>query len=210
MVNHCDECPYYFDLLNVCPIVPFSQAGEQPWEFLISFVMVLASTNVLFNFASVFYTTTNWINKIHLLPIYAVPLLLSELVLKFVLNQPRPDGACADTPGMPSGHAVASGLIFAIVCVLQMTKLIPKTYAFLYISIAVLQAYSRIHLGYHDYLQVFVGFSLGTSSALILMMFFPIYPKKDELNTKEEKLVVDQDYLYQIAMANQSPASQMV
>jgi len=84
-------------------------------------------------------------------------------VLKELMKEPRPHGACKDDYGMPSNHA-QSIFFFAAYWsflfsrhVTLSSALTNRLTAGAWWLVAVAVAYSRVHLGYHSNAQVAVG-----------------------------------------------------
>jgi len=93
-------------------------------------------------------------------------------VLKELMKEPRPHGACKDDYGMPSNHA-QSIFFFAAYWsflfsrhVTLSSALTNRLTAGAWWLVAVAVAYSRVHLGYHSNAQVAVGAGSGVIVAL--------------------------------------------
>ena len=100
-------------------------------------------------------------------------------LLKRMLNHSRPDGAKKVDPGMPSSHATSlsylswyAALAFAFEPnAFGLATFITRTLAFGLVSLGAFLAYLRVKLGFHTWPQVYVGYGLGSSTALVWILF---------------------------------------
>ena len=100
-------------------------------------------------------------------------------LLKRALNHSRPDGAKKVDPGMPSSHATSlsylswyAALAFAFEPnALGLATFVTRTLAFGLVSLGAFLAYLRVKLGFHTWPQVYVGYGLGSSTALVWILF---------------------------------------
>ena len=84
------------------------------------------------------------------------------LVIKEVVQQDRPEGACTHSYGMPSNH-VALMASFAVVNI----WLRPRPWlAFCMVAMVLSEACSRVYLNYHTPTQCLAGILLGSLSTL--------------------------------------------
>ena len=101
--------------------------------------------------------------------------LINEQVFKPIFKQPRPELACIDSYGMPSGHATLSGVYFVWAIYCYVTKIgnsLNNTLAMCIFTIN--NGYSRIYLHYHTVQQVEWGFIWGVSFALVYFIMVPM------------------------------------
>ena len=100
-------------------------------------------------------------------------------LLKRALNHSRPDGAKKVDPGMPSSHATSlsylswyAALAFAFEPnAFGLATTVTRTLAFGLVSLGAFLAYLRVKLGFHTWPQVYVGYGLGSSTALVWILF---------------------------------------
>ena len=100
-------------------------------------------------------------------------------LLKRMLNHSRPDGAKKVDPGMPSSHATSlsylswyAALAFAFEPnAFGLATFVTRTLAFGLVSLGAFLAYLRVKLGFHTWPQVYVGYGLGSSTALVWILF---------------------------------------
>lgn len=100
-------------------------------------------------------------------------------LLKRALNHSRPDGAKKVDPGMPSSHATSlsylswyAALAFAFEPnAFGLATFVTRTLAFGLVSLGAFLAYLRVKLGFHTWPQVYVGYGLGSSTALVWILF---------------------------------------
>ena len=100
-------------------------------------------------------------------------------LLKRMLNHSRPDGAKKVDPGMPSSHATSlsylswyAALAFAFEPnAFGLATTVTRTLAFGLVSLGAFLAYLRVKLGFHTWPQVYVGYGLGSSTALVWILF---------------------------------------
>ena len=100
-------------------------------------------------------------------------------LLKRMLNHSRPDGAKKVDPGMPSSHATSlsylswyAALAFAFEPnAFGLATFVTRTLAFGLVSLGAFLAYVRVKLGFHTWPQVYVGYGLGSSTALVWILF---------------------------------------
>lgn len=101
--------------------------------------------------------------------------LLNEFGLKHVIMQPRPDGSCDDSFGMPSGHSMVSIGTFVWYASKGAMHIARTGYHHRFgISLAMHGGlwlpvpYSRIYLRYHTVEQVLVGGLIGLLCGCLL------------------------------------------
>ncbi|CAL6279056.1 unnamed protein product [Bathycoccus prasinos] len=100
-------------------------------------------------------------------------------LLKRMLNHSRPYGAKKVDPGMPSSHATSlsylswyAALAFAFEPnAFGLATFVTRTLAFGLVSLGAFLAYLRVKLGFHTWPQVYVGYGLGSSTALVWILF---------------------------------------
>jgi len=100
-------------------------------------------------------------------------------LLKRMLNHSRPDGAKKVDPGMPSSHATSlsylswyAALAFAFEPnAFGLTTNVTRALAAGLVSLGTFLAYLRVKLGFHTWPQVLVGYGLGSSTALVWILF---------------------------------------
>ncbi|KAJ6242175.1 dolichyldiphosphatase 1 [Anaeramoeba flamelloides] len=109
----------------------------------------------------------------------------NEAILKNIIRQPRPEGACRSSYGMPSGHSVFAifFLVWAILEIIFGTrkKWRPGTKVaviFVFLINTVLIPYSRVYLGYHTVAQVIVGSICGAVYAILVYLVLTKYRVK--------------------------------
>ena len=185
MSSAWDVWPPYFAATASCPTVPFSDFESRPIEFMTSFEMALASANLRYDLLIMLILVGTWKNRFHMLIIYLIPLILTEVILKPIIQQPRPPLAWIDTYGMPSGHATSAGVIFVTIIILHsIGRIRSQWFAVFYSLFMINQAYSRIYLHYHTIAQVLTGFTIGTTLGLLLHHLLPISSKKAKRKAK--------------------------
>lgn len=91
------------------------------------------------------------------------------LVIKEVVQQDRPEGACTHSYGMPSNH-VALMASFAVINVWRRPN---PWLALCMIALVLIEACSRVYLNYHTITQCLVGTMLGICSALGCLRYLP-------------------------------------
>lgn len=101
-------------------------------------------------------------------------LCFNELFLKQVIRQTRPDGSCATSYGMPSGHSVVAlsylGLLIHKTVFHTETSHLSRVIACgQHISLWVPVPVSRIYLKYHTFEQVLVGGLVGLGLSLVFL-----------------------------------------
>eukprot|EP00928_Gymnodinium_smaydae_P032220 TRINITY_DN2339_c0_g3_i1.p1 TRINITY_DN2339_c0_g3~~TRINITY_DN2339_c0_g3_i1.p1 ORF type:complete len:199 (-),score=16.72 TRINITY_DN2339_c0_g3_i1:96-692(-) len=89
------------------------------------------------------------------------------LVLKEIINEPRPEGSYRSGPGMPSEHAAVAAFYAVHFCLLvanrvRAPKLLKAFAITALLAWVVLVAVSRYHLGVHSLRQLLVGAVLGS------------------------------------------------
>mmetsp|Transcript_36144 Transcript_36144/g.83295 ORF Transcript_36144/g.83295 Transcript_36144/m.83295 type:complete len:199 (+) Transcript_36144:51-647(+) len=94
------------------------------------------------------------------------------LVLKELINQPRPEGSYRDGPGMPSEHAAFAAFVVVHlslwVCCRTRCAAILKALSILAMATwALLVAFSRHHFGVHSALQILTGVGLGCTGGCV-------------------------------------------
>ncbi|KAJ5080233.1 hypothetical protein M0811_03717 [Anaeramoeba ignava] len=111
--------------------------------------------------------------------------LWNDVILKNIIRQERPEGACSNSFGMPSGHSVSS-LCFFTWFTLEILFGSRKNYSkkmklFIISLIGILLLpvpYSRVYLGYHSKEQVIVGSITGIFYAICFFFLFQKFHKK--------------------------------
>ncbi|KAF1793049.1 hypothetical protein JG687_00010923 [Phytophthora cactorum] len=99
--------------------------------------------------------------------------VVSNKVLKKLINQPRPEGAYMSGPGMPSAHSQFMGFFAAYMVIYTWKRLNSRRRLEQWFTIfgvimsAVLTCYSRIHLNYHSIDQVVVGAAVGVLTGVV-------------------------------------------
>ena len=104
---------------------------------------------------------------------------LNELIVKNIIAQPRPEDSCSTTYGMPSGHSLFSGALFAYTWLLHhfCNGEFSGRSVFFYGVMAVLIPTSRVYLHYHTQAQVVAGSLVGV---LCAVLFFRMKGKRQE------------------------------
>jgi membrane-associated phospholipid phosphatase len=113
-------------------------------------------------------------------------LLLSTIIVqiaKHYFNEPRPSLYFAETPDLihtvrwitvhgscsfPSGHTTTAFAMFCLLAMISRNKLM----GIVFLSLALLAAYSRIYLAQHFFVDVYVGSIVGTFSSLVIYALF--------------------------------------
>lgn len=79
--------------------------------------------------------------------------VIADRIIKNLVADPRPAGACKPSYGFPSSHMV----VMCCYALYMLPKCKPTQKLFL-IFLVITQAFARIHLHYHTLAQVIAGF----------------------------------------------------
>ena len=118
-----------------------------------------------------------------------VMIILSEVILKNIVKQPRPSNSCLTSSGMPSSHSVLS-LGFVTFSALEMffhqwqySRLTKLQFFMGSVFLLVPVPASRVGLGDHSPMQVGVGIIVGAIIAIVffVIMHFALASKLEQL-----------------------------
>ncbi|KAJ3439276.1 dolichyldiphosphatase 1 [Anaeramoeba flamelloides] len=172
-----DHISFFFGLVSICaPNLGFFSYLMVYCSFLF-YYLVIANTICFFVLRRLtFLLITFW---------SAVIALWNEGILKNIIRQSRPEGACRSSYGMPSGHSVFAMfyLVWAILEIIFGTrkKWRPVTKVaviFVFLINTALIPYSRVYLGYHTVAQVIVGSICGAVYAILVYLVHTKYRVK--------------------------------
>ena len=106
---------------------------------------------------------------------------LNSKLLKRLINESRPDGATKLDPGMPSSHAVSLSYLSVYAASALLLRgggfpAVPGAWpvpvqgvqpgAAALVAAGLFLTWLRVHLGYHNWAQVCVGYGIGSVTAL--------------------------------------------
>jgi len=177
MNSYCDTCFILFKLLDSCPRSHIFTQGTF-LEILFELVWLLGSLLPPIIYASLLLLTlmkrTSRITFV--LVNLAIIQILNELILKRLVAESRPHGACASSYGLPSGHsAFASAFVTWLILewVMFHEKVPFKTGRFhvalrtFAIFLSPIIPISRWFLNYHTLKQILLGTLTGFLCAII-------------------------------------------
>lgn len=150
----CTQCPVLLARTQSCPVEgPVALVGLMVGFSVLPYVLIGY-------YLVVFCIRTSPAVKTHVAA--GVITAAVALVLKELVQQDRPSGACTHSYGMPSNH-VALMASYAVVSI----SLRPQPWFGLSMVLLVLcEACSRVYLNYHTPAQCLVGTLLGSLSAV--------------------------------------------
>lgn len=150
----CAQCPVLLDRTQSCPV-----AG-QPVLVAVMVAFSLLPYLLTLYFLPQFCLRTSPAAKTYVL--VGIVTYTLALLLKEVVQQGRPEGACSHSYGMPSNH-VALITSFAIVSVSMRPQ---PLFVLSMLALVLCEACSRVYLNYHTPAQCLAGSLLGSISAL--------------------------------------------
>ena len=178
MSSQCLNCEFILKLLDSCPTYQIDQFNDFPQATVWSQIMAYSSVAPFailpyFFFMIIYWNTYKAQRNMGLL--LAIAIAMNELLIKNLIKQERPVGACADSYGMPSSHAAIMAILF-IYYINQASTSGQYRNAFVVFFLGVMTCYSRIYLGYHSKEQVFAGLGYGTFISLLFDLFVDEVP----------------------------------
>jgi membrane-associated phospholipid phosphatase len=98
----------------------------------------------------------------------ATAVLTNEAVLKKLVAQPRPEGSCLASQGMPSSHCIiAIGGLLVALHHLRLAGHVTPTRAALMMAMLLPVPWARVFLSDHSVTQVMAGSVIGAALALL-------------------------------------------
>eukprot|EP00300_Choanocystis_sp_HF-7_P041235 c7915_g1_i1.p1 GENE.c7915_g1_i1~~c7915_g1_i1.p1 ORF type:complete len:222 (-),score=31.05 c7915_g1_i1:36-662(-) len=105
--------------------------------------------------------------------------LFNEAILKQIVKQSRPEGSCATSYGMPSGHSLVTGefLVWHWLSAILSPRWVVRKLLDIFVAGVLLLPilYSRVFLRFHTPSQVVIGFSLGAMVSVAIFLWFHLY-----------------------------------
>jgi len=188
MNTYCTTtCNIIFKRLASCPNPKQYPSGDFS-DVFVNYLWVFASVlPYIINIGFVFYLVFARSSRVlFLFGALAIQNTLNEHVIKKILAESRPIGACSESYGLPSGHSsfaagLATWLILELIVLHERVPFkkdkIYKMMAMLYIMISPLIPISRHYLNYHSIKQIWCGvfagifFSMLTFYLMMTLMY---------------------------------------
>jgi len=190
MSAYCTTCNIILKRVSSCPNSDRYASGDFS-DVLVNYLWVIASVlPYIINIGFVFYLVFARSSRVlFMFGVLAIQNTLNEHIIKKILAEARPIGACSESYGLPSGHsAFAAGLTtWLILELIVFHDRVPfkknrvyKTMATLYIVFSPLIPISRHYLNYHSIKQIWCGIFAGAFFSLLTFYLMMILIYKNE------------------------------
>jgi len=231
--DYCYSCVPFLKAMESCPRIQILQEGNID-EIIFELVWVIASTLPYVVSLGIFiHWLTRRTSRGFLVIINLLIHQVSCALLKRYFAQPRPDGACSNSFGYPSGHsgwtaALATWLILESFLLQRKASFkFSKSYSLFrnsFIFVAPLIPISRLFLNYHSVEQILTGLLNGFTGSIIyfaIVLFIMIRLKQVKVPTSisfklwkeikfENNFMNYQNYKGQNIVADQDQSTEIV
>lgn len=200
MNSYCDSCFFLFKLFDSCPRASVFKEGDFS-DIFIEIVWLISSLlpPIIYAGLLLFVIVSRTSRVAFFLFNLAVIQILNEVILKKIIAESRPRGACSNSYGLPSGHAAfaASLITWLLLEWIMFHEKVPfKTYKYHVIlrTMALLAIpfipISRYFLNYHTAKQIGLGIATGTICAMIHFMIVTAIIHQNEGKFWSSRMIV--------------------
>jgi len=200
MNPYCDTCFFILKAFASCPRSYIFSEGNFG-EILLEIIWVASSLLLPLLYAGlVLFTIIKRTSRVAFFLIsLGIMQIFNDTLLKRVLAEDRPHGACSESFGLPSGHSAFSASFFVwllLEWVLFHDKVPFKTYRFhvvmrtLAILLIPLVPISRYFLNYHSVKQICLGVLVGSVCAIMHFLIVTVIIHRNEGKFWNSRMVV--------------------
>lgn len=200
MDTYCDSCFFIFKLLDSCPRSRIFNEGDFS-DIFFEIVWLISSLLPPIIYAGLLlFTIFRRTSRVaFFLFNLAIIQLLNELILKRIVAESRPHGACSTSYGLPSGHSAfaASLITWLLLEWIMFHEKVPfKTFRYHVVlrTMALLAIplipVSRYFLNYHTVKQIGLGIATGTVCAMIHFMIVTAIIHRNEGKFWSSRMIV--------------------